>query len=217
MRAGLAAALVAVCFGCGGDEGGGSGGLDAGGGADAARADAGGGGLDGMLTVHTGYKLASGELRRVMLDDGKVFNVEPDFHGTAVFEDPSLRGPQDVTVVYASAPSWVQVVTILQVDQPEIWVNPVRPSSVDEWSISGTVTGGSDGEGILVRAVGPDLYGSELADEVTGEFFLRVKGPAPGTVDVYAHEGGTDGAVAVGAALDVPLGDQVQNRDIALD
>ena len=176
--------------------------------------------IRGSLTVHTDAQ--AGEFRsvNVLLGDGSRFR-KPLSGTDARFDDVSLTGPQDVSVVMVMPTGDVTVQTALGIDQPEVWISlKRRVETVDKVAtITGRVTGASGTGFVDISAVGQGLSGSDSPD-TDGTYSLEVSGPTLGPVTLVATERSfsPDALLRVGLKRNVSVseGQTVSGQDVAL-
>lgn len=168
---------------------------------------------DAVLVVHTGQREGFGQTSRVFLGDGAKWMAIANDQGDAVFTDPAITLPQDVTWIatQGDGPDLPEAWSILGVDRKEIWMRPVGNSTVPtvRGSITGTLVGGAGTAGVVLggdgyvtsptSGLGPFNYNLELAlyKPVTlnllGFTKTGVSGPVTklGLVTGIAFDGGT--------------------------
>lgn len=161
----------------------------------------------------------------VLLGDGSKFRKRLDNSGVMHFHDPSIEGPQDVSLVMVSTTGQVQVKTYLALNGPEVRLPNLLGllaaiPFTKQGTVTGKVTGVTNPSALSINAVGNGLFGlTTLADD--GSFSIDIRGEAPGKVDLFARETeGTDGkAVRVGLKRDIAVsaGTTVSEQDVALD
>ncbi|WP_224245574.1 hypothetical protein [Hyalangium gracile] len=185
------------------------------------------GGIQGSLVVHMPIRPSSESLvsAHALLGDGSRFRLPLDAQGSARFEDPSIVGPQDVSVVFVRTPDYggTEVYTVLGINQPEVWLShPFGPS--EQTSLQGTVSGkvtGASGNGTVTVTAVNALSAYPRNPAADGAFTLEVHGVAPGQATLFAWEVADDEFTVLRAGLKrgvtVGGGQAVSGQDVALD
>ncbi|WP_257456319.1 hypothetical protein [Archangium lipolyticum] len=183
--------------------------------------------ISGSLKIHTRWKTGpEGSSVHVQLGDGTRFFKRPDASGDVTFEDPSLVGPQNVTLVVKDPSGFSQAFTYLALERPEVWL-PLKSEDPPAQNpprafISGKVTGMRDTHGVYLHAVGQGVRGSSLVN-ADGSFRIQVEGTLPAVVDLFAIEEDTSNpfepkrVVGLKRGIPAPAWQQVSGQDVALD
>ncbi|EPX63769.1 putative lipoprotein [Cystobacter fuscus DSM 2262] len=189
--------------------------------------------LQGSLTIHTHHADRADWRTRypsvyVLLGDGSRFLQPLDDQGTARFEDPSLVGAQDVTVVEVQGTGGLVLHTLLAVDEPELELpygyNEPFSTAIEtkQAQVTGKVTGAS-GAGTVSTQVVSEAFSGRTPTQTAppGTFSLEVWGATPGRLSLFASEtrSSDHGVLRVGMKRDVAVGggQAVTGQDIALD
>ncbi|QRN99137.1 hypothetical protein JRI60_09010 [Archangium violaceum] len=184
--------------------------------------------IAGSLTIHTRFGETETEAKSVyvLLGDGSRFFKQPDASGDVTFEDPSLVGPQNVTLVANFESGFSQAYTYLALERPEVWLPRVEPKvppaqNPQRAFISGKVTGMHDVHNVYVYAVGRDARGSGYVT-ADGSYRIQVEGSLPSVMSLFAVErdpSHPSDFKAVGLKKDIPVPgwQQVSGQDVALD
>ncbi|HEX8440651.1 hypothetical protein [Archangium sp.] len=161
----------------------------------------------------------------VLLGDGSRFREPVDSSGVARFHDPSITGPQDVSLVMVSSTGTVQVNTYLAINRAEVWLpGSAALNSAISWKKQGTITGRVTGttspQSLSVVLIGKGFHGF-LTGAADGSFSIDVQGDERGRVDLFARETELTGAkvLRVGLKKDIAVAADtvVSGQDIALD
>ncbi|MCY1033664.1 hypothetical protein OV207_19595 [Corallococcus sp. BB11-1] len=144
----------------------------------------------------------------VLLGDGSRHSQPLGRDGIARFHDPTITGPQDITVVMVGT-NKVVASTTLAVEGTEVWIRSdlahlTSLPSTRQATLSGRVTG-QDSTPTQVRVVGQGFNGVTTV-ATDGTFSLDVRGDTSGQVALLAiREHGP--AMAVGMLRDIPVGE----------
>ncbi|MET0405446.1 MAG: hypothetical protein ABW123_23720 [Cystobacter sp.] len=161
----------------------------------------------------------------VLLGDGGKYRVRLDEQGMARFHAPELVGPRDVSLVTVHTSGRVQVQSFLALEGAEVWLPRegfpmVGFDFTQQATLTGKVTGADDSNAVSVLTSGKGFSGFTTQD-AQGGFRIDVRGPSPGTVDVFARE--SDRArtkiVRVGMKRGIAVGGGalVSGLEVALD
>jgi len=182
--------------------------------------------ISGSLKIHTPFKAPDkGTNAYAMLGDGTRFFKKLDASGVVTFEDPSLVGPQDVTVVAHGADGFSRAYTYLALERPEVWLPgswkspPVTPQSA---YITGKVKGMGDPSNVFVQAVGQTLWEGSTSVNADGSFRLHVQGTLPAVVDLAVVERDPSSpfkskAVGLKRGIALSAGQEVSGQEVVLD
>ncbi|WP_147333267.1 hypothetical protein [Archangium gephyra] len=184
--------------------------------------------ISGSLKIHTRFweNNEGATSAYVMLGDGTRFFTRLDASGDVTFEDPSLVGPQDVTVVAHYESGFKNVSTYLALERPEVWLLAARKSSTSPSRayISGKVKGMGDPSQVGVKAVGPGIWGTfGTPVKADGSFRILVEGTLPAVVNLVATERDPDdgpfGSKAIGLKRGIALSadQEVSGQELVLD
>lgn len=179
--------------------------------------------VNGQIIVHTGVSPSSSNFTAlwVLLGDGSKF-VQQTAGGDVTFKDPSIKGPQTVTMVAVSQSGDVGAFTGVDIDLAEVWMGRTgtATSAGPQGSVSGMVTGFTPGDVVTVTAVGTGYFGSATAAS-DGSYTVQVSGAAPGNVDLFAQDldpsGGGVTKVGLFHGAAVSPASPTTNVSIALD
>jgi hypothetical protein len=161
-----------------------------------------------------------------MLGDGTRFFKKLDASGVVTFEDPSLMGPQDVTVVVRNADGFSRVNTYLALERPEVWLPGSRKSSSvtpQRAYITGKVKGMGDPFNVSVKAVGRGIWDSFATRVNTdGSFRVPVEGTLPAVVDLVVVESDPwdlfeSKAVGLKRGIALSAGQELSGQEVVLD
>ncbi|HYI01685.1 hypothetical protein [Hyalangium sp.] len=198
--------------------------------------DTGGGGdtpagVKGSVTIHTRFwesKVSEkATSAHVLLGDGSRFLQQIGPSSDVTFEDPSLEGPQDITLVLhhpVGEDDYTQAYTYLAVNTSEVWLQftPKDPPATTPQSafITGKVSGLADPRNTFVRVVGAGVSG-EAPVTLDGSYRILATGTLPAVVNLFVLERHSDvsGLKAVGLRKGVTVleGQQTAGQDLSLD
>lgn len=180
--------------------------------------------IAGSLKIHT--RLEGATSVYVMLGDGTRFFKKLDASGDVTFEDPSLVGPQDLTLVAHDESGSAHASTYLALERPEIWLpgawtSPLTPTPQSAY-ITGKVKGMGDSSKVYVSAVGLGLWEGSTPVNADGSYRLQVKGTLPAVVDLFVYEDDPiyffkRKAVGLKRGISLSAGQEVTGQEITLD
>ncbi|HEX8698507.1 MAG TPA: hypothetical protein VF815_06710, partial [Myxococcaceae bacterium] len=189
------------------------------------------GDVKGGVTVHTRFwesKASEAAVSAyVMLGDGSRFLQRVGASSDVTFEDSSLEGPQDITLVLnyrEDGREYATAYTYVAVNTSDVWLQltPKDPPAVVRPSVfvSGKVSGFTNSADTFVSVVGTGVSGSARVTS-DGSYRLEAKGTLPAVVNLFVLERGTSGpyAKAVGMKKGVNLveGQQLTGQDLSID
>ncbi|QRN97260.1 hypothetical protein JRI60_51385 [Archangium violaceum] len=188
--------------------------------------------IQGSLTVRTHYADRPDWRERyqsvyVLLGDGSRFRRAVDDQGMARFEDPTLVGAQDVTIVEVQKGGAQVVHTLLAMDVPELEL-PYGPGAAPDQTVAtkqatltGKVTGATGTGTVSPLVVGEGFYGLSASNPPPGTFSFDIWGYAPGRISLFASESMPNGGrvLRVGMKKDIVVGggQPVTDQEVVLD
>jgi hypothetical protein len=161
----------------------------------------------GTLTVHVRPVGVGDTAVHVLVGDGVKIPPQRATGDTVAFKDPSLFGPQDVTVVRVRTGASYRVTTLLGVKSAELWFGQ-SPVYTPRGNVAYRVSGMSDTANNIDVASTRDGYRILPPQNAAGLYTSKVEGTAPGRMSFVAYEwAGIEYTLMmrVGQANDIPV------------